>query len=124
MRWWRSRSELEPFAVELLADGVGGEAGLAAVGGFTEPEAGGAILGVCFELVGDVGRRRVGDVVAVDFDGASAVGAAELGVVVDEGFGDGFEFPEGFVAAAGFEAAAFDLTLVDFFGFGGNVVLL
>jgi hypothetical protein len=61
---------------------------------------------------------------AVDLDRAGAVGAAELGVVVDEGFGDGLEFPEGFVSAADFEAAALDLTLVDFFGFGGHDVLL
>jgi len=103
-----------------LADGALGEAGAAAVGGFAEEGPGGAILGVGLELVGDVGRGRVDDVAAVEGDGAGAVGAAELGVVVDEGFGDGLEFPEGFVAATEFEAATLDLTLVDFFGFGGH----
>ena len=60
-----------------------GEAGQAAVGGLAEVEAGGAVLGVGLELVGDVRRGRVGDVMAVQLDGAGAVGAAELGVVVD-----------------------------------------
>ena len=61
------------------------------------------------------GGRRTGDVMAVQLDRAGAIRAAELGVVVDEGFGDGFELPEGFVATACLEAAAFDLALVDFF---------
>jgi hypothetical protein len=52
---------------------------------------------------------------AVEFDGTGAVGAAELGVVVGEGFGDGLELPEGLVASTQLEAAAFDLALVDFF---------
>jgi len=92
-----------------------GEAGLASVGGFAEVEAGGAVLGVGLELVGDVWRRRAGDVVAMQLDGAGAVGAAELGVVVDEGFGDGFELPERLIPTTDLEAAAFDLALVDFF---------
>jgi hypothetical protein len=113
-----------PGVVARLADRVLGHARLAAVGGFAEEDAGGAVLGVALELVGDVGRRCAFDVMAVDLDGASAVGAAELGVGVDEGFGDGLELPEGFIATAYFEAAAFYLALVDFFGFGGHGVLL
>ena len=101
-----------------LADRVLGHAGLAAVGGFAEVEAGGAVLGVGLELVGDVRRGRVDDVAAVELDRAGAVGATELGVGVRDGFGDGLELPEGFIAAAGLEAASFDLALVDFFGFG------
>ena len=92
-----------------------GEAGLAAVGGLAEVQTGRAVLGVGLELVGDVRRGRAGKVMAVQLDRAGAVGAAELGVVVDEGLGDGFELPEGLVATAGLEAAAFDLALVDFF---------
>jgi hypothetical protein len=65
-----------------------GEAGLAAVSGLAEEETGWAVLRVGLELVGDVRRRRVGDVMTVQLDGAGAVGAAELGVVVNEGFGD------------------------------------
>ena len=107
-----------------LADGVLGHAGLAAVGGFAEVEAGGAVLGVGLELVGDVRRGRVDDVAAVELDRAGAVGAAEFCVGVDDGFGDGLELPEGFIATAYFEAAAFYLALVDFFGFGGHGVLL
>jgi len=99
----------------LLSDGMLGEAGLAAVGGPAEVEAGGAELGVGLELVCDVRGRRSGDVVAVQLDGAGAVGAAELCVVVDEGFGDRLELPEGLVTTARLEAAAFDLALVDFF---------
>ena len=60
-----------------------GHAGRAAVGGFAEEDAGRAVLGITLQLVGDVGRRRVRHVVAMDLDGASAVGAAELGVVID-----------------------------------------
>jgi hypothetical protein len=103
-----------------LADGVLGEAGLATVGSFAEEGAGGAILGVGLELVGDVGQRRVDDVAAMEPDGAGAVGAAELGVVVGESFDDRFELPERFVATAKFEAAALDLALIDLFGFGGH----
>jgi|ERR1035441_4110187 hypothetical protein len=103
-----------------LADGVLGEAGLATVGSFAEEGAGGAILGVGLELVGDVGQRRVDDVAAMEPDGAGAVGAAELGVVVGESFDDRLELPERFVATAKFEAAALDLALVDLFGFGGH----
>src|ERR1035437_8370693 len=95
-----------PTSCPSLAHGVFGEAGLAAVGGFAEVEACRAILGIALELVGDVGRRRVGHVMAVDLDGAAAVGSAELGVVVVEGFGDGLELPEGFIAAADSEASA------------------
>jgi hypothetical protein len=102
------------------SDGVLGEAGLAAVGGFAEEDAGGAVFGVALELVGDVGRRRVGHVVAMDLDRAGAVGAAELGVGIDECLSDGLELPERLVATAGLEAAAFDLALVDFFRFGGH----
>jgi len=98
-----------------LADRVLGEAGLAAVSGLAEEEAGRAVLGVCLELVGDVRGRRSGDVMAVQLDRAGAVGAAELGVVVDEGFGDGFELPERLIPTTDLEAAAFDLALVDFF---------
>jgi hypothetical protein len=98
-----------------LADGVLGEASVAAVGGFAEEEAGGAVLGVALEFVGDVRRRCVGHVVAVDLDCAGAVGAAELGIVVGESLRDGLEFPEGFVAAAELEATTLDLALVDFF---------
>ena len=83
-----------------LADGVFGHARQAAVGGLAEDKAGGAVLGVALELVRDVGWRRVRNMVAVEFDGAGAVGAAELGVGVDQGFGDRLELPEGFVAAA------------------------
>ena len=85
-----------------LADGVLGHAGLAAVGGFAEVEAGGAVLGVGLELVGDVRRGRVDDVAAVELDRAGAVGAAELGVEVNDRLGDRFELPEGLVASAGF----------------------
>jgi len=104
----------------LSADGVFGETGQAAVGGFAEVEAGGAELGVGLELVGDVRRRSAGDVMAVQLDGSGAVRATELGVVVDEGLGDGFELPEGLVSTASLEATSFDLALVDFFGFGGH----
>jgi hypothetical protein len=60
----------------------------------------------------------------VDFDRTGAIGAAELSVVVDKGFGDGLELPERFIAAAELKAATLDLTLVDFFGFSGHMVLL
>ena len=70
------------------------------------------------------GATRIDQMAAVEPDGSGAVGAAELGVVVDESFGDGLEFPEGFVAATELEAATLDLALVDFFGFGGHGVLL
>jgi hypothetical protein len=108
----------------LLADGVFGETRKATVRGFAEDQAGGAVLGVALELMRDVGRRRIGDMVAVQFDRASAVGAAKLGVVVDESFGDRLEFPEGLIAAAELETPAFDLTLVDLFGFGCHEGLL
>jgi hypothetical protein len=107
--------EVANFHFVILADGMLGEAGLAAVGGLAEEETGGAVLGVGFELVGDVRRRRAGDMMTVQLDRAGAVGATELSVVVDEGFGDGFELPEGLVSTADLEAAAFDLALVDFF---------
>jgi len=98
-----------------------GEAWLATVGGLAEEEAGGAVLGVGLELVCDVRGRRAGDVMAVQLDGTGAVRAAELCVVVDEGFGYGLELPEGLISTASLEAAAFDLALVDFFRFGGHV---
>jgi len=103
---------------------VFGHAWLAAVGGFAEDEARRAVFGVALEFVSDVGRRGSGCVVAVELDRAGTVGAAKLGVGVDEGFGDGLEFPEGLVSAAEFEATAFDLALVDFFGFSGHDGLL
>jgi hypothetical protein len=107
--------EVANFHLAILPDGVLGEAGQAAVGGLAEEEAGGTVLGVGLELVGDVRGRRAGDVVAVQLDGAGAVGATELCVVVDEGFGDGLELPEGLVSTADLEATSFDLALVDFF---------
>jgi len=101
-----------------------GHAGLAAIGGFAEVKAGGAVFGVGLELVGDVGRGRIGDVAAVEFDRAGAVGAAELSVRVGDGLGDRLELPEGFIASTGLEAAAFDLALVDLFGFRCHLELL
>ena len=59
-----------PLAAEILADGVFGHAGLAAVRGLAEEEPCWAVLGVALEFVGDVGRRRVGHVMAVDLDRA------------------------------------------------------
>jgi hypothetical protein len=82
-----------------LADGCGGHAGLAAVGGLEKPQASRAMLGVGFELVLEVRRRSVLDVAAKEFDGASAILAPELGVLVDEGFSNEFDLPEGLVAA-------------------------
>jgi hypothetical protein len=103
---------------------VFGEPGQAAVCGFAEDEPGGAVLGIALELMRDVRRRRVGNMMAVEFHRAGAVGAAELGVIVDEGFGNGLELPERFIAAAELEAPALHLTLVDFFGFDCHGVLL
>jgi len=107
--------EVANFHDVRLAYGVLGEAWLATVGGLAEEEAGGAVLGVGFELVRDVRRRCAGDVMTMQLDGAGAVGAAKLGVVVNEGFGDGFKLPERLVSTACLEASTLDLALVDFF---------
>jgi hypothetical protein len=103
-----------------LADGVLGHAGLAAVGGFAEPDACGAILGVGLEFVRDVRRGCVHDVAAVELDRAGAVGAAKFGVRVGDGFDDRLELPEGFIAATQFDAAPLGLALIDLFGFDGH----
>jgi len=100
---------------------------LAAVGGFAEAGAGLAVLGVGFELVLDVGDGT-GGVAAVELEGAVAVLAAELGVSVDEGIGEGLHLPEGFISAAGADATTFDFALVELLrwndDFGGHVAFL
>jgi hypothetical protein len=96
-------------------DGRAGLAVFAAVGGFAEADAGGAVLGVGLELVLDV-RDGAGGVAAGDFERAVAVLAAELGVAVGERVGEGLDLPEGLIAvAAGAYAAAFDFALVKLF---------
>jgi hypothetical protein len=99
--------------VEELGYGVAGDAGGTAVGGFAEEDAAGAVFGVGFEFVLDVGDGAGSEVALVELDGAVAVFATELGISVDEGVGDGFDFPEGFVAGAGgTDAAAFDFAFI------------
>jgi hypothetical protein len=111
-----------------LGYGSGGDAGGTTIGGFAEEEAAGAVLGVGLEFVLDVGDGAGSEVALVERDGAVAVFATELGVSVDESFGDGFDLPEGFVArAGGANAAAFYFTFIQFFGngddFGGQLGL-
>ncbi len=100
----------------------------AAVRGFKEARAGLAVLGVGLELVLNVGDGT-GSVAAVELERAVAVLAAELGIAVDEGLGEGLYLPEGFIAGAGgADAAAFDFALVELFrcydNFGGHVAFL
>ena len=66
---------------------------------------------------------------AGDLEGAVAVLAAELGLAVREGVGEGLQLPERLGASAvGSDAAAFYLTLVEFFNgddfFGGHGAFL
>jgi len=63
-------------------------------------------------------------VAAMQFDRSRAVRAAKLCVRVDQGFGDGLQLPERFITTADLEPSAFDLTLINFFGFGCHVELL
>jgi hypothetical protein len=65
----------------------------------------------------DVGSRAFWGAAFEDFDGATAVFAAELGVVIFEGDGDGLDLPEGLVAAGGADAKALHFALVEFFPF-------
>ena len=72
-----------------------------------------------------MGRGAVHDVALVQLHGAVAVLATELGVAINEGFDEGLDLPEGLIAgAAGTDAAAFHLTLVELLGdgrsFGGH----
>ena len=57
--------EVANFHLVPLADGVFGEAGLSAIGGLAEEEAGGTVLRVGLEFVGDVRWRRARDVMAM-----------------------------------------------------------
>jgi hypothetical protein len=107
-----------------LAYRVFRHAGLAAIGGFAKVKSRRAILGVTLQLMRDMGRRCALDVMAMHFDRARAVGATELSVCVDDCFRDGFELPERLIAAADFDASAFDLALIDLFGFGRHGRLL
>jgi hypothetical protein len=91
--------------------------GFASVGGLLEQEAVGAVLGVDRGFVLDVGHSAFLAVAAKKLYFAVAVLAAKLGVVVDQRDGDGFYFPEGLVASAFFDSAAFDFTLIDLFSF-------
>jgi hypothetical protein len=96
-----------------LGYGSGGDAGGTTVGGFAEKEAAGAVLGVGLEFVLDVWNGAGSEVALVELDGAVAIFATELGVSVDEGFGDSFYFPEGLVTGTGgADAAAFDFTFI------------
>jgi hypothetical protein len=99
----------------------------AAIGGFLEACAGLAVLGVGLEFVLDVGDGT-SRVAAVQLQRSVAVLAAELGVAVDQGFGEGLYLPEGFISASGADAATFDFTFKDLFrgddDFGGHVAFL
>jgi hypothetical protein len=100
-----------------LADGGGGEAGGAAVGGLEEVNSGGAILGVGLEFVLKVGDGAVFGAALEELERAVAVLAAKLGVGIVEGIGDGFELPEGFVTAGGTNPTTLDLALLKVFAF-------
>jgi hypothetical protein len=89
----------------------------ASVGGLFEEEAVGAVLGVGWGFVLDVRDGAFLAVSSEKFYFAVAVLAAEFGVVVDQCDGDGFYFPEGLVASALFDTAAFYFALVDLFAF-------
>lgn len=75
----------------------------------------GAVLGVALEFVLDV-RDSAGGVALVQLQRAVALFAAELGVAVEDGVGDGLNFPERLVAAAGTHTAAFYFTLEELLG--------
>jgi hypothetical protein len=108
-----------------LLDGGSGEAGGAAIGGEVETGAGGAVLGVGLEFVLDVGYGA-GGVALVELEGAVALFAAELGVAIEDGVGDGFDLPERLIAAGCANAATLYFTLVellwdgDYFGGHGG----
>jgi hypothetical protein len=101
----------------LLLDGTLRWPGFASVGGLFEQEAVGAVLGVGYGFMFDVGDGAFLAVAAEKLYFAVAVLAAKLGVVVDQCDGNGLYFPEGLVASAFFDSAAFDFTLVDLFAF-------
>jgi len=82
--------------------------------------AGGAVLGVGFQFVGDVGRGCVSNIAAMELDCASAIRAAEFRVGVGDGIEDGLQLPERLVAATRLKSPALCLALVDFFGFNGH----
>ena len=90
------------------------------IGSLAEEESGRAVLRVGLQLVRNVRRRSPWDVMPMQFDRARAIRAAKLRVIVDQRLGDGLQLPEGFVSPADLESATFDLTLIDFFRFGGH----
>src|ERR1700733_8724728 len=121
---WRGRfgrsaqsPRLRHPAFRRLADWGCGGARLTAVGGLEEVQAGGAVLGIALELVFDVGGQTVAGAAFDNFDRTTAVFAAELGVVIFEGDGDGLDLPEGLVAAGCADAKALHFALVEFFPF-------
>jgi hypothetical protein len=92
-----------------------------------EASAYGAVFGVGFELVLDVGDGA-GGVALVEFQGAVALFAAELGVAIEDRIGDRLDLPERFIAATCANAATFYFTLVELLGrsdnFGGHGAFL
>ena len=106
-----------PIAASLnpLGNRGSGEAGGAAVGGGVEAGADGAVLGVALQLVLDV-RDGAGGVALVQLQRAVALLAAELGIAVEDGVGDGLDLPEGLIPAARTDAAAFHFALIELLG--------
>jgi hypothetical protein len=100
-----------------LADGRGREAGGAAVGGLEEVDAGGAVLRVGLQFVLEMGDGAVLGAALEELERAVAVLAAELGVGIIEGIGDGFDLPEGLVTAGGTNPTTLDLALLEVFAF-------
>jgi hypothetical protein len=101
----------------LLEDGTLRLPGFASVGGFLEQKAVDAVLGVGWRFVLDVRDGAFFAVAAEKLYFAVAIFAAKFGVVVDQCDGDGLYFPEGFVASALFDPAAFHFAFVDLFAF-------
>jgi hypothetical protein len=83
---------------------------LAAVSRFHEASAELAMLGVGLELVLKV-RDSTGGVTAMELERAVAIFAAELGVAVEQGVGEGLYLPEGLIPSTGAYASAFYFAL-------------
>src|SRR5665213_3636956 len=98
-----------------LVDGAARDAQFLPVGGGEEADRIAAVLGVGLGLVRDVRPSALGRGALVQLHFAVAVLAAELGVAVDERFGDGLYLPERFISAGGANTPALYFALVNLF---------